>query len=250
MPFRIMNYRLQWIQILRKINEFFVSQYGHFDGPLVYPLLKKDNGTNVGYVQIIPMENSIWEIGYHVAKKYTCNGYATEAIKVFLPVMTEIIGIREVYGICLKENKASIRVLEKCGFEKIFSGIGNYQGEQREIFHDARQVNVKILWCNIAWLFTMSFIPFVTAWVGYYPTSWIPLCLYFGDMSLACITFHLMYYLIFRDSYPEKKFKLGPRNIISLITYFGAAVLGGFCPIAAYIIVAVVSLWWVIPEKG
>ncbi|MBR4807299.1 MAG: DUF1211 domain-containing protein [Lachnospiraceae bacterium] len=37
------------------------------------------------------------------------------------------------------------------------------------IFHDADTVNVKILWINIAWLFTMSFIPFATAWVGLLP---------------------------------------------------------------------------------
>ena len=47
--------------------------------------------------------------------------------------MAERIGIREVLGICLKENAASCRVLEKCGFEKRFAGMGNYQGEEREI---------------------------------------------------------------------------------------------------------------------
>ena len=29
-----------------------------------------------------------------------------------------------------------------------------------------------------------------------------------------------------------------------------AAALGGFCPIAAYIIVAVVTCWWIFPEKA
>lgn len=127
--------------------------------------------------------------------------------------------------------------------------IAIYWVNHHQILHDAYQVNVKILWCNIAWLFTMSFIPFATAWVGAYPSSWVPISVYFGDMSLACITFHLMCYLIFKESNPGKKFKLGIRNIISLITYSGAATLGRFLPVAAYIIVAVVSLWWIIPEK-
>ena len=39
------------------------------------------------------------------------------------------------------------------------------------IFHAAGRVNLKILWCNVVWLFTMSFIPFTTAWVGKYPPS-------------------------------------------------------------------------------
>ena len=117
------------------------------------------------------------------------------------------------------------------------------------IFQKTECINVKILWCNIAWLFAMSFIPFATAWVGIYPLSRIPLSLYFADMSLASITFHLMYYLIICESGDKKAFKLSIRSIISLITYFAAALLGGFCPIAAYIVVAVVSCWWIVPEK-
>jgi len=28
-----------------------------------------------------------------------------------------------------------------------------------------------------------------------------------------------------------------------------ATVLGGFCPVAAFIVVAAVSCWWIVPEK-
>ena len=130
-----------------------------------------------------------------------------------------------------------------------FVFIAIYWVNHHQIFHNANQVNVKILWCNIAWLFIMSFIPFATAWVGTYPTSWAPLCVYFADMALACFTFHQMYYLIVKDSCQETQFKLGPRSIVSIITYTAAAAFGGFCPIAAYIIVAAVSLWWIFPER-
>ena len=130
-----------------------------------------------------------------------------------------------------------------------FVFIAIYWVNHHQIFHDAEQVNVKILWCNIAWLFTMSFIPFATAWVGSYPRSFAPLCIYFADMAFACITFHIMYYLLFKEHHPGEKFRLGLRNIISLITYISAALLGGFCPIAAFIVVAVVSLWWIVPQK-
>ena len=130
-----------------------------------------------------------------------------------------------------------------------FVFIAIYWINHHQIFHDAKQINVKILWCNIAWMFTMSFIPFATAWVGTYPTSWAPLSLYCADMLLARITFQLMCYLIFKESHEGENFNLGLRSIISLATYFLATVLGGFCPIAAYIAVAVVSAWWIIPIK-
>ena len=130
-----------------------------------------------------------------------------------------------------------------------FLFIAIYWVNHHIIINQAKQVNYPILWCNIAWLFVMSFIPFTTAWIGTYPTSLAPVCLYFTDMLLACLTFHLMVYLIARENGTAKQFKLSPRNIISIITYTLAACLGGFCPIVAYIFVAIVSCWWIFPEK-
>lgn len=128
-----------------------------------------------------------------------------------------------------------------------FLFIAIYWVNHHLTFQLAETVNVKILWCNIAWLFVMSFIPFATAWVGSYPTSFVPLCLYFSDMFLACVTFHLMYALILHENGQKVRFSL--RNIISLVTYGLAAAFGGLFPVAAFIIVTVVSCWWIFPEK-
>lgn len=115
----------------RETIEFLMSQYSTEDGPLVYPILTKCN-ENIGYVQLAPIDEG-WEIGYHIAKNYTGNGYATEAVSSFLPVITEKKALSSVYGICLKENIASVKVMEKCGFENLYSGVGEYQGKRREI---------------------------------------------------------------------------------------------------------------------
>ena len=112
---------------------FLISQYGSFDGPLVYPVIVKATKNNIGYVQLCPIDDDKWEIGYHIAKKYTGNGYATEAVKAFLPVIARQVNLSEVFGICLAENKASLAVMRKCGFENLFTGIGLYQGAEREI---------------------------------------------------------------------------------------------------------------------
>ncbi len=113
--------------------EFLMSQYGSTDGPLVYAVLTKDGNKNIGYVQMVPIDDGKWEIGYHIAKVHTGNGYATEAVKAFLPVIAEKVGITEVYGIRLLENAASGRVLEKCGFETFFTGEGSYHDGVYEI---------------------------------------------------------------------------------------------------------------------
>lgn len=111
--------------------DFLTEVYKTGVGPLVYPVLLK-NGSNIGYVQLVPVENG-FEVGYHIAKPYSCKGYASEALKAFIAYMMPVKGIDKVYGICLKENIASVKVLEKCGFKKEFDGTGDYQGKKRAI---------------------------------------------------------------------------------------------------------------------
>ena len=112
--------------------EYLMKVYENGDGPLVYPGTLKD-GTYMGYVQAVPFDDGTWEVGYHIGDNYTKQGYATEAVSEFLPVIMKQIGITEMMGICLADNKASVKVMERCGFIKLYEGIGNYQGEEREI---------------------------------------------------------------------------------------------------------------------
>ena len=46
-----------------------------------------------------------------------------------------ILNEYQIYGICLTENTASVRVLEKCGFTQIYKGMGNYQGKEAQIIN-------------------------------------------------------------------------------------------------------------------
>lgn len=110
---------------------FLMNVYQTGDGPLVHPVLLKD-GTNIGYVQLVPMEEG-FEVGYHIGKNYTGRGYATEALAAFLAEMMEKKQLEKVFGICVSENVASKKVMEKCGFRKEYEGTGAYQGEMRQI---------------------------------------------------------------------------------------------------------------------
>ena len=111
---------------------FLMSVYENGDGPLVYPTLLKD-GTCIGYVQAVPLDDGAWEVGYHIGGNYTRKGYATEAVKAFLPVIMPRLKISRIAGICLSENKASVKVMERCGFIKEFEGVGPYQDREAHI---------------------------------------------------------------------------------------------------------------------
>ena len=119
------------IEDAKETIEFLMGVYESGDGPLVYPVLLKD-GTNIGYVQLVPIEEG-YEVGYHIGKEYTGNGYATEALRAFLEAIMPKKNLDIVYGICVSENLDSVKVLEKSGFKKEYEGMGQYQGESRQI---------------------------------------------------------------------------------------------------------------------
>lgn len=122
------------VEAAREAVEALMAQYGRTDGPQAYAVLTKPEGRNIGYVQLVPLGGGRWEIGYHIARAHVGHGYATEAVAAFLPEMARRLGISEVMGICLSDNAASRRVLDKCGFEPVFEGMGDYQGRRRELY--------------------------------------------------------------------------------------------------------------------
>ena len=115
-----------------EVVNHIISAYGSEDGPFVYSVIRKKDNVNLGYVQLVKMEEG-WEIGYHIAAIFTGNGYATEAVNLFIKYIQNNTNVKQIFGIALAANKASRRVLEKCGFELIYEGIGLYKGRKRKI---------------------------------------------------------------------------------------------------------------------
>ncbi|WP_070121815.1 GNAT family N-acetyltransferase [Bacillus marinisedimentorum] len=56
------------------------------------------------------------EIGYSIVPAYQGNGYATEITKALTELGLNQPGVERITADCLKDNTASIRVLEKSGF--------------------------------------------------------------------------------------------------------------------------------------
>lgn len=57
-------------------------------------------------------------VGYKTDYEYICRGYATEALRYTLQLICEEYGMHRVEALTLPKNDASIRVLEKLGFQK------------------------------------------------------------------------------------------------------------------------------------
>ena len=116
-----------------------IENYQNEDGPFIYAVIRNEDQVNLGYVQLVKIDLG-WEIGYHIAGQYNGQGYATQSIALFIKYLKENTSINEIYGIALKDNVASRRVLEKNAFILFFEGVDWYQGEKRKIIKTIRKV--------------------------------------------------------------------------------------------------------------
>ena len=95
------------VEDARETIEFLMSVYESGDGPLVYPVVLKD-GTNIGYVQLVPMEEG-YEVGYHIGKEYTGNGYAKQVFSYTISIGLMLTK----YCQCSKNTTSQLSVLHQ-----------------------------------------------------------------------------------------------------------------------------------------
>ena len=66
-----------------------------------------------------PSPDGIVEIAYGISEEHQCRGYATEAAEALVRYAVESGEVRLVIAHTMPDNKASQRVLIKCGFEYV-----------------------------------------------------------------------------------------------------------------------------------
>lgn len=80
-----------------------------------------NDNTFIGCCSLIP-QNDVYrlnvEIGYWIGEPYWGKGYATATVKTLLDYAFQKLDVHRVYAYIFEYNTASMRVLEKAGFEK------------------------------------------------------------------------------------------------------------------------------------
>ena len=75
-------------------------------------------GNLIGFANEVERENGAIELGYVIHPKYHNQGYATEMLMAMIEQLWKE-GFSEIITGAFKENRASIRVMEKCGMKKL-----------------------------------------------------------------------------------------------------------------------------------
>ncbi len=94
-----------------------------------WAIIENKSGECIGQIAffLVDSKNHFAEIEYCIGSGFQCIGYATEAAKAIIKYGFEKINLHKIQ-ICTKTvNKASKRVIEKCGF--------TYEGMLRDYFY-------------------------------------------------------------------------------------------------------------------
>ena len=129
-----------------------------------------------------------------------------------------------------------------------FVHVGIYWVNHHYILEDLPGVTHGILWANLAFLFTLSLIPFATAWVGERGLTPFAIALYSICCELPAISWLVLSTTIGRRT--GKRLTGSPgKQVASSALYLGAIAVAYYSPTAAIAMIATAAAIWLFPPR-
>lgn len=94
-------------------------------GETVFLITGRCSGEILGAAGCGQMDETDLEVGYWIGEQYWGMGYATEAVQAVVDHVFDAGEVERLYGRCRVVNMASRRVLMKCGFQFVGSGMSD-----------------------------------------------------------------------------------------------------------------------------
>jgi len=134
-----------------------------------------------------------------------------------------------------------------------FVFVGLYWSSHHHLFHLASKVNNKILWANMLGLFSLSFTPFATAWMGENTFSSTTVAFYAIILTLCVVAYLLLVHqlrcLHGYNSDFSKAFKGYWKTYITIALNSSAALVAMLgMPKMAFVLLIIISLLWFVPN--
>jgi ribosomal-protein-alanine N-acetyltransferase len=103
----------------RRIRRYFEDQRGD----LAYPffIFRRNDNVLVGGLTLANVRRGCAQactLGYWMGRNYARRGYMTAAVRAVIPFAFESLRLHRIEAACIPGNVASIRLLEKTGFQR------------------------------------------------------------------------------------------------------------------------------------
>jgi uncharacterized membrane protein len=135
-----------------------------------------------------------------------------------------------------------------------FVNVGIYWNNHHHLLHTVKHVSGGILWANLHLLFWLSLMPFATGWMGENHFEALPVALYAFDLMMCGVAFTLLQSRIIaahgRDAaLLAQALGADRKGKASLLAYVCAVPLAFFSAVAAGVLIVLVALMWLIPDR-
>src|SRR5258707_14674251 len=129
-----------------------------------------------------------------------------------------------------------------------FVEVGIYWVNHHYLIDDVKQVSHGLLWANLGFLFSLSLIPFGTAWVGERGLTPFALSLYLVCCALPAV-FWIVLSIVVRHRTHMPLVGSPIKQAISSALYVGVIPVSYHSLTAALLMLAAVAVLWLIPPK-
>jgi uncharacterized membrane protein len=133
-----------------------------------------------------------------------------------------------------------------------FALLGTYWNNHHHVLQAARVVDGRVLWANLGLLFTLSLVPFATAWMGETVFAPVPTAAYGVVSLMAAVTYFILVRALIRAAgqTPTLAQAVGSdrKGMISPLLYAVAIPIALVAPAIAFLLYATVVSLWIIPD--
>jgi ribosomal-protein-alanine N-acetyltransferase len=100
------------------VNEVLAEYREGLDGPWL--MERRQTNTVIGHIHLMEIDtrHRKAQVGFVLSRGYWNRGIATEALIKVLEYAFGEIGLNRVEGLCISDNRAAARVMEKAGMQK------------------------------------------------------------------------------------------------------------------------------------
>jgi len=131
--------------------------------------------------------------------------------------------------------------------------VGIYWNNHHHLFHVVERIDGAVMWSNMALLFCLSLVPFVTAWFGEHPGALAPIVVYIAVQLACALSYFAMTRAMLRihppDSALARALGRDTKGKVSLAVYAAAIPLSFASPWIGMALIIAVAVLWLIPDN-
>ena len=131
--------------------------------------------------------------------------------------------------------------------------IAIYWNNHHHLFKLVERIDGAVMWSNMALLFSLSLLPFATAWFGENPGSFAPVVIYISVQLACAISYYLMTRAVLRIHSSESQIAIAlgrdVKGKLSHGMYLAALPLSVISPWIGVAIVIATAAIWLIPDS-